>query len=89
MVRTFRKLHGHFIMVSFSIKPGDQTNETESPNLVNETELKGEYQSFSFFYRFSYSIRCSEKFQMEGVINFSKTTRNKRTARVLLSQNLK
>ena len=38
-------------MVSFSIKPGDQTDETESPNLnlVNKTELKGEYQSFSFF----------------------------------------
>ena len=29
-------------MVSFSIKPGDQTDETESPNLnlVNKTELK-------------------------------------------------
>ena len=35
-------------MVSFSIKPGDQIDETESPNLVNKTELKGEYQSFSF-----------------------------------------
>ena len=29
-------------MVSFSIKPGDQTDETESPNLVNKTELKDE-----------------------------------------------
>ena len=36
------------MMVSFSIKPGDQINETESPNLVNKTELEGE-QSFSFF----------------------------------------
>ena len=25
-------------MVSFSIKPGDQTNETESPNLVNNNK---------------------------------------------------
>ena len=38
------------MMVSFSIKPGDQTDETESRNLVNETEeLTGEYKSFSFF----------------------------------------
>ena len=29
-------------MVSFSIKPGDKTDETERPNLVNEEELKGE-----------------------------------------------
>ena len=36
-------------MVSFSIKPGDQTDETEIPNLVNKTELTGEYQSFSFY----------------------------------------
>ena len=36
-------------MVSSSIKPGDQTDETESPNLVNKTELTGEYQSFSFY----------------------------------------
>ena len=36
-------------MVSFSIRPGDQNDETESPNLVNKTELTGEYQSFSFF----------------------------------------
>ena len=28
--------------VSFSVKPGDPANETESPNLVNKTELKGE-----------------------------------------------
>ena len=48
---TFWKSHGHFIMVSFSIKPGDQTDEIQTPNLnlVNKTELKGEYQSFSFF----------------------------------------
>ena len=53
-VPTFWKSHGHFIMVSFSIKPGDQTDETESPNLnlVNKTELKVEYQGFSFsFYK--------------------------------------
>ena len=38
-------------MMSFSVKSGDQTDKTESPNLVNKTELKdkGEYQSFSFF----------------------------------------
>ena len=38
-------------MMSFSLKPGDQTNKTECPNLVNKTELKdkGEYHSFSFF----------------------------------------
>ena len=36
---TFWKSHGHFIIVSFSIKPGDQTDETESPDLVNKTEL--------------------------------------------------
>ena len=29
-------------MVSFSIKPGDQIDKTESINLVNKTELKGE-----------------------------------------------
>ena len=27
------------MMVKFSIKPGDQTGETESPNLVNKTGL--------------------------------------------------
>ena len=26
-------------MVRFSVKPGDQTNETETPNLFNETGL--------------------------------------------------
>ena len=48
-------------MVSFSIKPGDQTDETESPNLnlVNKTELKGEYQSS--FYKVFWEI------QTEGV----------------------
>ena len=30
------------MMVSFSFKPGDQTDETKSPNLVNKTELKDE-----------------------------------------------
>ena len=32
-------------MVRFSIKPSDQTDETESPNLIKETGLlqKGEY----------------------------------------------
>ena len=35
---SFWKSHGHFITVSFSIKPGDQTNETESPNLVNNNK---------------------------------------------------
>ena len=29
-------------MVSFSIKPGDQTEGTEIPDLVNKTELTGE-----------------------------------------------
>ena len=38
---------------------------------------------------FLLAMRCSEKFQMEGATNWSKTTRNKRTARVLPSQNLK
>ena len=38
-------------MVSSSIKPDDQTDETESPNLnlVNKIDLKGDYQNFSFF----------------------------------------
>ena len=41
----FWKSFGH--MVRLSIKSGDQTIETESPNLVNKTGLwqKGEYQS--------------------------------------------
>ena len=39
------KSHGHFMMVSFSIKPVDQIDETESPNLVNRTEIKGESSS--------------------------------------------
>ena len=30
------------MMASFSIKSGDQTDETESPNLLNKTELKDE-----------------------------------------------
>ena len=29
----------------FSIKPDDQTDETESPNLVNKTELKSKVSS--------------------------------------------
>ena len=33
----FRKSLGQ--MVRFSIEPGDQINETESPNLVNKIEL--------------------------------------------------
>ena len=35
-------------MVRFSLKSGDQTDETEYLSLVNKTELqqKGEYQSF-------------------------------------------
>ena len=52
-------------MVSFSIKPGDQNDEIESPNLVRKTEeLTDEYQSF-----FLLSRRCFEKFKMEGVAN--------------------
>ena len=50
-------------MMSFSVKPGDKTDETESPNLVNKTELKGEYLPKLFFL----STRCSEKFLTEGV----------------------
>ena len=49
-------------MMSFSVKPGDKTDETESPNLVNKTELKGEYLPKLFFL----STRCSEKFLTEG-----------------------
>ena len=38
------------MMVSFSIKAGDQNDEIESPNLVKKTEeLTGEYQSFFYF----------------------------------------
>ena len=33
----FLKSHGQ--MVRFSIKPGNQTDKTESPNLVNKTGL--------------------------------------------------
>ena len=38
------------MMVSFSIKTGDQNDEIESPNLVKKTEeLTGEYQNFFYF----------------------------------------
>ena len=55
-------------MVSISIKPGDKADETESPNLnlVNKTELKGEYESFFFFLL---GCRCSENIRTEGVTN--------------------
>ena len=33
----FWKSHGHFMMMSLSIGPGDQTDITESSNLVNKT----------------------------------------------------
>ena len=52
-------------MVSFSIKPGDQTDEAESPNLVNKTELKSKYLPKPFFL----SIRYFEKFLTEVVTN--------------------
>ena len=48
--------------MSFLIKPSDQTDETESPNLDNKTELKGVPKLFF------HSVRCSEKFQMEGLL---------------------
>ena len=35
----FEKLYIFFMIVSISIKPGDQTDETEIPNLFNKTEL--------------------------------------------------
>ena len=35
----FWKSHGHFMMMSFSIRPGDQTDTAESSNLVNERGL--------------------------------------------------
>ena len=38
-------------MVSFSIKTGDQTDETESRNLVNKTELN--IASYEFWEIFS------------------------------------
>ena len=46
----FWKSRAHFMMmVIFSIKPGDQTGDTENPKLVNKTgPVKGQYQSFSF-----------------------------------------
>ena len=38
------------MMVSFSIKTGDQNDEIESPNLVKKTEeFTGEYQSLFYF----------------------------------------
>ena len=49
-------------MVKFSIKPGDQTNETESPNVVNNN--KSDRQNLFFL-----SIGSSEKFQTKGVAN--------------------
>ena len=52
-------------MVSLSIKPGDQTNETESPNLISKAELTGEVPKLFFFLY----LMCSEKFQMEGETN--------------------
>ena len=67
-------------MVSFSIKPGDQTDEAESPNFVNKTELKSKYLPKPFFL----SIRYFEKFLTEGVTNWFKTTRNKKAASLIL-----
>ena len=32
----FRKSHRHFMLVSFSIKPGDKTDKTERPNLLTK-----------------------------------------------------
>ena len=49
-------------MVSFSIKPGNQNDETESPNLVNK--LANMVNKLFFLL----AISCSEKFQMEGVL---------------------
>ena len=79
-------------MVSSSIKPGDQTDETESPNLnlVNKTELKGEYQSsfYKVFWEISNGgdvltdLKQEEiKELLAGSYNFS--------AEMLPSQNLK
>ena len=47
-VPTFWKSHGHglFMMVSFSIKPGQQTDETEYPNLVTKQNSKVSIKAF-------------------------------------------
>ena len=50
-------------MVSFSIKPGNQIDETESSNLVNK------FANLVDKLFFLLAISCSEKFQMEGVTN--------------------
>ena len=49
-------------MVKFSIKPGDETDETESPNLVNKTGLTKRWVPTKAF---SISI----KFFFEGYLN--------------------
>ena len=49
-------------MVSFSIKPGNQNDETENPNLVNK------FANMVNKLFFLLAISCSEKFQMEGVL---------------------
>ena len=93
---SFWKSHGHFITVSFSIKPGDQTNETESPNLVNNNKSDRQDSKRWVPKLFFLSIRCSEKFQTEWVTNWSKTTEIKElqggsfnfSAEVLPSQNV-
>ena len=70
-------------MVSFSIKPGDQTDETESPNLVNKTvgTQSQRYQSFPFFL---YMYKVFWEIANGGVTNWSKTSRNKVTASWIL-----
>ena len=70
-------------MVRFSIKPGDQTDETERANLnlVNKTELKGEYQSFSLFL-----LDVLRNFKRRGLL----TDLNQQEIKEMLaSQNLK
>ena len=51
-------------MVRFSTKPGDQTDETENPNLVNKTGLAKRWVPTK-------AISISIKFFLEGYLNLT------------------
>ena len=70
----------HYAVVSFSITPGDQTDETESPKLVNLTKQNSRWvQSFSFVL-----LGVLRNFKRRGLLTDLETTRNKRAASWIL-----
>ena len=70
----------HYAMVSFSITPGDQADETESPKLVNLTKQNSRWvQSFSFVL-----LGVLRNFKQRGLLTDLETTRNKRAASWIL-----